>query len=140
MYFIGKMPNLRAMVDSPDPENVTLRQAVLRAVTGRCPACGDGKLFQTYLRQVDHCAHCGASFGGLKADDAAPWLTIIVTGHIFLPLAFMVNLDALPVWLVAGLWSAFFAGLSILLLPRAKGVMLAILWQTRATAEPTVVS
>ena len=67
-------------------------------------------------------------------------LLIIVTGHIFLPLAFMVNLDALPVWLVAGLWSAFFAGLSILLLPRAKGVMLAILWQTRATAEPTVVS
>lgn len=121
-------------------DDITLGKAVSRAVLGKCPGCGQGKLFRSYLKQVDHCPACGASFAGLRADDAAPWLTIIVVGHIFLPLAFMLDLSFLPVWVEAGGWSVFFAALSVALLPRSKGVMLAILWQTRATAEPTIIT
>ena len=124
-------------------EPVTVRDAALRALRGRCPCCGQGKLFRSYLKQVESCSVCGESFGAIRADDAAPWLTIIVTGHIFLPLAFLINLDFLPVWVVAGGWSLFFAGLSLLLLPRAKGLFIAILWVTRApgyaAANPEVV-
>ena len=44
------------------------------------------------------------SFGRIRADDAAPWGTIIVVGHIFMPLIFFVNLDAfMPFW--AGVFS-----------------------------------
>jgi len=120
-------------------ESITMRDAVLRALVGRCPCCGKGKLFRAYLKQVDNCSVCGESFAEFRADDAAPWLTIIVTGHIFLPLAFLIDLNFLPVWMVAGGWAVFFAALSALLLPRAKGVVLAILWQTGATANPEVV-
>lgn len=123
---------------SDDAEKVTLRKAAVRAALGKCPCCGKGRFFSRYLKQVDHCAACGEAFAGLRADDAAPWLTIIVVGHIFLPLAFLVDLSFLPVWAVAAGWSLFFAGLSLALLPRAKGVMLAILWLTRATAEPVI--
>jgi uncharacterized protein (DUF983 family) len=119
-------------IASGEDEDGLMRRAILRAALGRCPACGKGRLFRAYLKQVDNCPACGESFGGIRADDAAPWLTIIVTGHIFLPLILMVNFDFLPLWLVAGGWSLFFAGLSAVLLPRAKGVMLAILWRTRA--------
>jgi len=120
---------------------ITLRKATRRAVLGNCPCCGKGKLFARYLKQVEACASCGESFSALRADDAAPWLTIIVVGHIFLPLAFLVDLTrVMPVWGEMLLWSAFFTALSVLLLPRAKGVMLAILWLTRATAEPEIVS
>lgn len=116
---------------SQHPE-VTLKTAALRALAGRCPCCGEGKLFKSFLKQVDNCAACGESFGQIRADDAAPWLTIIVVGHVFLPFAFMVNVDFLPTWAAMTLWSALFAAISLAVLPRAKGLMLAILWRTRA--------
>ena len=37
------------------------------------------------------------------------------------------------------LWSLLFTAVSVAVLPRAKGLMLAILWHTQATAEPTIV-
>ena len=125
---------------SPLHAELPLKLAMKRGFLGRCPNCGKTPLFKSYLKQVDTCSNCGAEFGRIRADDAAPWLTIIVVGHIFLPLAFMLDLSVLPVWVEVTGWSLFFAGLSAVLLPRAKGVMLAILWQTRATAEPTIVT
>jgi uncharacterized protein (DUF983 family) len=109
-----------------------MRKAAERAVLGKCPCCGKGRLFARYLKQVDHCDACGESYGGIRADDAAPWLTIIVVGHLLLPFAFMIDLDFLPLWTAALGMAAFFAVLSAFLLPRAKGVILAILWVTRA--------
>jgi uncharacterized protein (DUF983 family) len=111
---------------------VELKTAALRALMGRCPCCGKGKLMRSYLKQVENCAECGESFGNIRADDAAPWLTIILVGHVFLPFAFMVDLDWMPVWVAALMWSALFTALSLAILPRAKTLFIAILWQTRA--------
>lgn len=117
---------------------ISMRQAALRGALGRCPCCGQGRLFSRYLKQVPNCSACGESFAAFRADDAAPWLTIIVIGHVFLPFAFMVDTSALPVWSVMIGMSTLFAGLGAALLPRAKGVILAILWVTRASAHPEI--
>ena len=111
---------------------IPLKIAAGRAVIGRCPCCGKGRLFQAYLKQVEECAVCGEKFGAIRADDAAPWATIIVIGHIFLPLAFLFDTSAWSTGTVAGTMAAGFAGLAMALLPRAKGLMIGILWQTRA--------
>jgi uncharacterized protein (DUF983 family) len=122
-------------------DEITLRKAAERGILGRCPCCGKGQLFKRFLKQVDNCADCGEAFAGLRADDAAPWATIIVVGHVFLPMAFMIDLTYLmPEWAALTVWSGFFALLSVALLPRAKGMMLGVLWRTRATGEPTIVS
>ena len=112
--------------------SITLKTAVLRALMGRCPNCGKGKLMRSYLKQVENCAVCGESFGQIRADDAAPWLTIILVGHLFLPFAFMVDVDWMPVWAAMGMWAACFAILALAILPRAKMLFIAILWHTRA--------
>lgn len=111
---------------------IDLKTAARRGLFGRCPCCGQGKLMKSYLKPVENCAACGESFGQIRADDAAPWATIILVGHLFLPLAFMVDLNGMPVWAVAVLWSVCFAGLALVILPRAKSLFIAILWQTRA--------
>ena len=104
-----------------------------RGALGHCPSCGKTPLFKSYLKQVDACPCCHAQFGRIRADDAAPWLTIIVVGHLFLPLIFFVNLETImPFWLGVAAWSVFFSGLSLALLPRAKGMFIALLWVTRA--------
>ena len=111
---------------------ITLKTAARRAVTNHCPACGKGKLMRAYLKQVENCAACGESLGQIRADDAAPWLTIILVGHVFLPFAFMVNLDWMPAWVAMLSLATLFVGISLAILPRAKMLFIGVLWQTRA--------
>jgi len=111
---------------------ISLKTAALRALRGRCPCCGEGKLMRSYLKQVEQCSVCGEQFGQIRADDAAPWLTIIVVGHIFLPLAFMLDWSWMPTWAAMISMSTLFAVIALAILPRAKMLFLAILWQTRA--------
>jgi uncharacterized protein (DUF983 family) len=115
-----------------EPVEVTMKTAARRALMGNCPNCGKSKLFRSYLKQVENCSACGESYGQIRADDVAPWLTIIVVGHVFLPFAFLVNVDFLPTWAAMGMWGAVFAGLALVILPRAKALVIAILWHTRA--------
>lgn len=117
------------MSDHPE---IDLKTAARRAVMGRCPCCGQGKLMRGYLKQVESCSVCGERLGHIRADDAAPWLTIILVGHVFLPFAFMVNLDFLPAWVVMTMWATCFALLALAILPFAKRLFIGVLWQTRA--------
>jgi uncharacterized protein (DUF983 family) len=111
---------------------ISLKTAATRGLMGRCPCCGVGKLMRGYLKQVESCAACGEKLGHIRADDAAPWLTIILVGHVFLPFAFMVNVDWMPTWAAMLMWSACFAAIALAILPRAKALFIGILWQTRA--------
>ena len=112
---------------------IPLGLAVRRGLMGFCPSCGKTRLFASYLKQIQSCPRCGAEFGRIRADDAAPWGTIIVVGHIFMPLIFFVNLEAfMPFWAGVFTWAALYAGLSVVLLPRSKGLFIALLWATRA--------
>jgi len=113
--------------------DVTLALAMRRGFLGRCPNCGRAPLFQSYLKQVQSCPACGADFGSIRADDAAPWLTLIVVGHLFLPLIFFVDLGALmPFWIGVTSWAAFFCGVALVFLPRAQGLFIGVLWVTHA--------
>ena len=110
-----------------------LPTAIRRAVLGRCPNCGKGALYKSYLKQVDRCPVCGESYGQIHADDGPPWLTILLVGHVIVPLIFVVNdLTVWPLWVAMSVWPALTALLALAVLPRAKGVFLAILWKTRA--------
>ena len=103
------------------------------AVLGRCPCCGQGKLYRAYLKQVDACSACGERFADIRADDGAPWLTLIVVGHIFVPLMLVfVAMSSLSTWTEAAICSVIFAGLCLAILPRAKALFIAILWITGA--------
>jgi uncharacterized protein (DUF983 family) len=120
-------------ISSQPHVDVTLALAMRRGFLGKCPNCGRASLFQSYLKQVQSCPACGAEFGSIRADDAAPWLTLIVIGHLFLPLIFFVDLEIfLPFWLGVTTWAVFFSGVALAFLPRAQGLFIGVLWVTRA--------
>lgn len=107
--------------------------AVWRALAGRCPGCGHGRLFASYLKQVDRCEVCGEPWGHIRADDAPPWLTILIVGHIVVPIAIVLISEALlPDWALMSILPTLALGLTLLILPRAKAVFLAAIWFTRA--------
>ena len=106
---------------------------VRRALLGRCPNCGKGKLFVSYLKQVDRCADCGERYGHIRSDDAAPWLTILIVGHITVPIVVTAERNlSWPYWLSAAVWPTFALVLALILLPRAKAVFLSLIWAFRA--------
>ncbi len=100
---------------------------------GRCPNCGKGRLFRSYLTQVEQCAICGEPYGHIRSDDAAPWLTILIVGHIIVPVALSIeSRETLPSWVSMSLWPLLALGLSLIVLPRAKAVFLSVIWHTRS--------
>ena len=79
--------------------------ALARGLACRCPACGKTHLFQGFLRVAPQCRNCGAPLGLARADDAPPYFTILITGHIVVPLLLiMQKYDNPPVW---ELWAIF---------------------------------
>ena len=109
--------------------------AVRRGVCGKCPRCGRAPLFARYLRQVDACRGCGEPWGEIRADDAPPWLTILIVGHILAPFMIAVVRDELlPPWLATAGCVAIALALCLLILPRAKGLFIALIWAWRAGA------
>ena len=116
-----------------DPRQIDLPRAIWRGALRRCPRCGRGVLFKSYLKQVDACAVCHEEYAHIRADDAPPWLTILIVGHIVVPLIFVVNSWFFwPNWLVMLVWPIVTAALALTVLPRAKGIFIAIIWATRA--------
>src|SRR5690606_34887944 len=56
--------------------------AMRRGLAGKCPSCGEGKLFGKYLKVNDACPSCGEELHHQRADDAPPYLVIVIVGHL----------------------------------------------------------
>jgi len=56
--------------------------AMKRGLLGKCPRCGEGKLFKSFVKTVDHCAVCGEEIKHHRADDLPAYLVIVILGHI----------------------------------------------------------
>jgi uncharacterized protein (DUF983 family) len=109
-----------------------MKRAVLRGLLCRCPNCGKGKLLQGYLTVRDSCSACGEDFTAQRADDGPAYLTILLVGHLMAPLmlaAFVAyRPSAMTLMLVFGIGCV---ALTLALLPRFKGLIVAIQWSRR---------
>ena len=122
------MPMIEANATRP-----SIQTAVCRGALGRCPRCGQGRLLRRYLKMVDRCSVCGEPFGHYRTDDAAPWLTILVVGHITVPIILICEMNfQLPLAVALAIYLPLIVGLTLFLLPRCKGIMAAILWAMKA--------
>ena len=103
---------------------------VLRGLIGRCPRCGDGRLLRRYLKPVAHCSACGEAYGHIRADDGPAWLTIVLVGHILgvVLLIAVPNADV-SIGLLMVLFPLLALALALLILPRAKGIFIALIWR-----------
>ena len=109
-----------------------LKPALWRGYGRRCPNCGKGRIFDGYLKVNDTCSECGQELHHHRADDGPPWLTMLVVGHLMAPLLHIVFVQYRPEPMV--LFTVFAVGcvsLSLYLLPRLKGLMIAFQWSRR---------
>ena len=118
--------------DPDDPEDRPMRPALLRGWRRRCPNCGAGPLLRGYLTVRDSCQVCGEELHHQRADDGPAYLTILIVGHLMAPLILWAFIEFRPDPLVlASVFSVGTVALSLYLLPRLKGMLIAIQWARR---------
>jgi uncharacterized protein (DUF983 family) len=115
-----------------NPEARDTGLAIRRGFMGRCPNCGKGHIFRSYLKVQDRCEVCGEELFHHRADDAPPYLTILIVAHI-IGTAMVLVMSAVdtPAWVDYSLWPVLVVAMSLLLLPRIKGALIALQWALR---------
>ena len=100
---------------------------------GRCPRCGEGRLFDGFLTVAPRCQNCGLDFSFADSGDGPAVFIIMIVGFIVVGLALFVEFTFHPpYWLHAVIWIPLVLGLSIGLLRPLKGLMIAQQYRHKA--------
>ena len=75
---------------------------------------------------------CGLELAGHQADDAPPYFTIFIVGHIIVPVALIVEQTYQPPLIVhAVLFSVLTVTVTLISLPMVKGAVVGLQWALR---------
>src|ERR1700760_4741491 len=100
----------------------------------RCPSCGEGPLFNGYLKVTSTCEACGFDLAKADSGDGPAVFIILIVGGV---VAFMALYTELafrpPMWVHLVLWLPLTLILSLVLARPFKGVMLAMQFHNRAS-------
>ena len=110
--------------------SVSLAKAMWRGFCGRCPHCGEGRVFKSFLKVADSCEVCGEELFHHRADDLPAYLVIVVVGHLVVPAILAIETAyAPPVWLQLAAWLPVTLFASLALLQPTKGAIVGLQWQ-----------
>ncbi|MET0574346.1 MAG: DUF983 domain-containing protein [Mesorhizobium sp.] len=106
-----------------------LMNAMMRGFLGRCPCCGEGKLFASFLNIVDRCERCGEEMHHHRADDLPAYLVVVIVGHVVVGafMSFEAN-STLSLGQHLAIWVPLTIGLSVALLRPIKGAVVGLQW------------
>lgn len=107
---------------------------LLAGVAGRCPNCGEGFLFDGFLKVAPACEACGYDFAKADSGDGPAVFVILIAG-------FLVAFGALftefafspPIWVHLIVWLPATLIISLGLMRPFKGAMLAAQFMNKAS-------
>ena len=107
--------------------------AWIAGLTLRCPQCGQGEVFQGYLKFRDRCRACSADFRAADAGDGPAVFVILIVGAVAALLLFVLQVALkLPGWIALTLTMVAAVALCLALLPPFKSVLFALQWKHKA--------
>lgn len=109
------------------PVRTGLIKAMARGFLGRCPHCGEGRIFGRFLKVRADCEACGLELHHHRADDLPPYLVIFLVAHIvgYLILELEMSYDV-PLWFQLSFWPLVTLGLALALLQPVKGAVVGL--------------
>lgn len=112
---------------TPTPPN--FMQALCRGIIGRCPHCGEGKMFRKFLKVAEACPHCGEELNHHRADDMPAYIVILLLGHILVPAVVWVEFNYSPAyWVHLVAWLPVSFLLAVGMLQPVKGGVVGLQW------------
>lgn len=107
--------------------------AAKMATRGRCPQCGQGKLFDGYLKLAPACSACGLDYAFIDAGDGPAVFVILLIGFVVVGLALFVEVSySPPLWVHLLVWLPLTLALCLPLLRILKGLMIGLQYRNRA--------
>jgi uncharacterized protein (DUF983 family) len=92
-------------------------------------------MFSGYLSIREACEFCNLKYEPLRSDDAPPYFTLFIVGHVVVGLYTAVwRMLDVPTWAQALIWCGLTVVLSLVLLPFIKGGVMAVIFLTKAKA------
>ena len=131
------MPLAMVSASFPAAEKRSVLLGMKRGAALRCPNCGEGHLYRKYLK-VQVCEVCDNDNTRYPADDAPPYFTILIVGHLIVaPLLFFPWIWQANIWLVLGTVMPALLLATLAFLPVVKGAVIGLHWaiEPRHTVE-----
>ncbi len=118
------------MMDVGEPQMARpVFRSMLRGAACRCPKCGTGRLFDGYLSTADRCSACRLELHHHRADDAPPYFTMVIVGHVIIGLVLYAEMSfSPPVWVHMAIWLPLALTMSLALMRPIKGAIVSIQW------------
>jgi uncharacterized protein (DUF983 family) len=107
---------------------------LLAGASGRCPNCGEGHLFEGFLKIASRCEACGYDLAQADSGDGPAVFVILIGGFLaaFGALFTVVALNP-PVWVLLVVWMPATLIICLVLLRPMKGLMLAAQFMNKAS-------
>ena len=98
----------------------------LAGALGRCPNCGEGYLFEGFLKIAPACEACGYDLGHHDPGDGAATFIILIAGAVCsFGALFSMFAWKWPIWLLLVVWLPATLALCLGLMRPAKGLIVA---------------
>ena len=100
---------------------------------GRCPRCGQGRLFAGFLTVRPGCERCGLDYAFADAGDGPAVFVILLAGFVVVAAALVVEvLYQPPFWVHAALWGPMILIVTLAPLRLIKGLLIALQYHHKA--------
>jgi uncharacterized protein (DUF983 family) len=107
---------------------------LLAGAAGRCPNCGEGHLFDGFLKVAPCCEACGYDLAKADSGDGPAVFVILIAGCIVAFAALFTEVAySPPVWVHLVIWLPLTLVLVLALLRPMKGLMLAAQFMNKAS-------
>jgi uncharacterized protein (DUF983 family) len=108
-------------------------EPIRAGLQGRCPRCGDGKLFSGFLSVGGHCSNCRLDYSFANAGDGPAVFVILIVGFVVVGSALWMEVTlAPPLWVHFILWIPLAIILSLAALRLLKGVLITLQYANKA--------
>ena len=102
-------------------------------VSGRCPRCGGGKLFDGFLELAPRCEACGLDYGLADAGDGPAVIVTLLAGFIVVGTALVVEVKyEPPMWLHLAIFLPMTIVVCLGILRPLKGVLVSLQYRNKA--------
>ncbi|WP_223478588.1 DUF983 domain-containing protein [Oricola indica] len=103
--------------------------AMKRGFAGRCPNCGEGKLFASFVKPVETCSFCHENLSHQRADDFPAYLNIFIVGHVGVGgFTLAEALTGWSGWVHLAIWVPIMIAMSVVLMQPLKGAVIGFQW------------
>ncbi len=106
---------------------------ILAGLKGRCPRCGEGRLFDGFISLDQSCSSCDLDYDFADSGDGPAVFIMLIVGFLVVGLAIYTEINYRPdYWVHAALWLPSILILSAGFLRPLKGILICLQYSNDA--------